>query len=187
MVVLFDIENYLYYSHKKCLILNNIPICITFYFFLGVKRNKETSSAKGTEDNYATISDEALSAENNYATIPDEALNAARANAISSKPNTNEEQYAEASGPSYLELKPADMKISYVNVSRKPDVVEEQCAEVSEPKYLEMGQRNTDGTYVNVSKKPADGTYVNVSKNLLVTNEGLCSTDEQKEPRSFQN
>ncbi|XP_036355080.1 uncharacterized protein LOC115229375 isoform X3 [Octopus sinensis] len=159
MVVLFDIENYLYYSHKKCLILNNIPICITFYFFLGVKRNKETSSAKGTEDNYATISDEAL--------------NAARANAISSKPNTNEEQYAEASGPSYLELKPA--------------VVEEQCAEVSEPKYLEMGQRNTDGTYVNVSKKPADGTYVNVSKNLLVTNEGLCSTDEQKEPRSFQN
>ncbi|XP_036355079.1 uncharacterized protein LOC115229375 isoform X2 [Octopus sinensis] len=173
MVVLFDIENYLYYSHKKCLILNNIPICITFYFFLGVKRNKETSSAKGTEDNYATISDEAL--------------NAARANAISSKPNTNEEQYAEASGPSYLELKPADMKISYVNVSRKPDVVEEQCAEVSEPKYLEMGQRNTDGTYVNVSKKPADGTYVNVSKNLLVTNEGLCSTDEQKEPRSFQN
>ncbi|XP_029636947.2 uncharacterized protein LOC115212249 [Octopus sinensis] len=114
------------------------------------------------------------STENNYATIPDEAL-------------TNEEQYAEASGPSYLELKPADMKISYVNVSRKPDdAVEEQCAEVSEPKYLEMGQRNTDGTYVNVSKKPAvveeqcaevsepkylemgqrntDGTYVNVSK-----------------------
>ncbi|CAJ1099337.1 XP_029636947.2uncharacterized protein LOC115212249 [Octopus vulgaris] len=34
------------------------------------------------------------STEDNYATIPDEAL-------------TNEEQYAEASGPSYLELKPA--------------------------------------------------------------------------------
>ncbi|CAI9722605.1 XP_029636814.1uncharacterized protein LOC115212114 [Octopus vulgaris] len=45
-----------------------------FYKRRGVKRNKETSSAKGTEDNYATISDEALSAENNYATIPDEAL-----------------------------------------------------------------------------------------------------------------
>ncbi|CAJ1099247.1 adhesion G-protein coupled receptor G6-like [Octopus vulgaris] len=132
------------------------------------------------------------STEDNYATIPDEAL-------------TNEEQYAEASGPSYLELKPADMKISYVNVSRKPDAneeqyaeasgpsylelkpaaatfcvsskylnhtlqtinmpfilfldaVEEQCAEVSEPKYLEMGQRSTDGTYVNASNKPAGST-----------------------------
>ncbi|CAI9722603.1 Hypothetical predicted protein [Octopus vulgaris] len=50
----------------------------------------------------------------------------------------NEEQYAEASGPSYLELKPADMKISYVNVSRKPD--------------------DMVGTYVNVSKKPTEST-----------------------------
>ncbi|XP_052824007.1 uncharacterized protein LOC106880794 [Octopus bimaculoides] len=97
-----------------------------------------TSSAKDTEDDYATISDEAYNVE--------------RAYGISSKPSTNEEQYAEASGPRYLELKPA--------------VVGEQYAEASDPKYLEMGQRNMDGTYVNVSKKPADmdGTYVNISK-----------------------